>query len=205
MGFLGAPIMTDVRSLPTPETAALRHDRRAVVAWRLPRFALLAAIALAVVGCAGELSDAVVEQVGEPDLRLDVRQDRVGPVRSRISLMLTNAGTVDVLVIVSAWVDSAVGTERSQGPTTRARIIDGDGREISGLAPSAKRLEWVAERVKAGATLQWEVALRCLTQADGNVAVEVRPTTVGSVQEAGFDPISGDVPVACGGSAGATP
>ncbi len=122
-----------------------------------------------------------------------------------MSITLTNAGTADVLALVSAQVDSAVGAERSTGPTTRARIIDRDGREISGLAPSAKQLDWVAERVKAGVTLQWEVALRCLAQADGSVAVEVRPTTVGSVREADFDPIRKDVSVACGGTRAATP
>ena len=197
--------MTAVRSSPTAGAVALRHDPRGAVAWLGPRLALLAVIALAVVGCAGEPSDAELDQVGEPDLRLDVQRDRIGPGRSRVSIALTNIGTSDVLALVSAQVDPAVGAERSRGPTTRARIVDGDGREISGLAPSAKQLEWVPERVKAGVTLEWEVALRCLGEADGGFAVEVRPTTVGSVQEAEFDPIRKDLSMACGGARDAAP
>ena len=170
-----------------------------------PALALLAVIALAVVGCAGEPSDAELDQVGEPDLRLDVQRDRhrTGPLAGvhradeHRDRRCSGAGFRPG--------GSGGGRGAQPGPTTRARIVDIDGREISGLAPSAKQLEWVPERVKAGVTLEWEVALRCLGEADGGFAVEVRPTTVGSVQEAEFDPIRKDLSMACGGARDAAP
>ena len=143
-------------------------------------------------GAAGELTPTP-----QPELRLTIDTRDVGPGRTDVAIEAGNVGSVDVLVVVSARLDANAGVDRNSGPTERATPSAADGTEIGGLTHAPKLLEWVPERLRSGSALTWSIAVRCLDENETSVVAEMRSTTVGSVREAEFEPISARLRFQC--------
>ena len=162
---------------------------------------LLAALVVSAVGllaACGDVADS--RETGPdpaPDVRLQADADDVGPSRTDVIITATNAGTAHVLAVLGADLEANVGADRNNGPTTRATVTDGKGREVSANVREPKTLTWVPERIRAGATLTWQIAVRCTDQNPTTVTARLEQTTVGSVRESDFEPLTERVTFSC--------
>jgi hypothetical protein len=156
-------------------------------------------VALAVLlGACGEPAGAPeATATAEPELSLTMEARDVGPRRIDVLIDAVNLGEVDVLVVLSARADAAAGVERTSGPTNRAVPTDDEGKEIASLSREPKSLEWAAERLRSGSALSWSIAVRCLDEHEAVIEAELRSTTVGSVREAHFEPVSTSLSFTC--------
>jgi len=132
-----------------------------------------------------------------PELRFEIQTEEIGPSRTDVILLVTNIGLTDVLVETSLTLPENAGSDRDYSPTTRAKITNAGGREVGGRAPEIKTLTWVPERLRAGVTLRWESALRCLVQEPVRVSARLTSVEVGNVREAHFDDLTKDAEVTC--------
>jgi hypothetical protein len=133
----------------------------------------------------------------EPELRLDIQTDDVGPSRTDVRVLMTNVGSEDVLVEASLTLPGNAGSARDSGPTRPAKIMNENGREVGGNTAEPRTMIWVPERLRAGTTLTWVVALRCLGRDAVEIGVRVRSVEVGGVSEAVFEEVVGDAQIKC--------
>ena len=132
-----------------------------------------------------------------PELRFEIQTEEVGPNRTNVILVLTNVGQTDVLVETTLTLPENAGSDRDYSPTTRAKITNEGGREVGASAREIKTLTWVPERLRAGVTLRWESALRCLVAEPVQVSARITSVEVGNVREAHFDDLTKDAEVVC--------
>ncbi len=162
---------------------------------------LLAALAVSALGLLAACGDAADAGAGgpapAPDIRLKADTDDVGPSRTDVVVTATNVGTADVLAVLEVDLEANVGADRNNGPTTRATVTDREGQEVSANVREPKTLSWVPERIRAGATLTWQIAVRCSDQLPTTVTSRLEQTTVGSVRESDFDPLTEQVTFTC--------
>lgn len=161
----------------------------------------LAALALLAVGLLALACDATAEPLATPtpapELKFEIQTEQVGPSRTNVILLATNIGQTDVLVETTLTLPENAGSDRDYSPTTRARITNEGGREIGASARETKTLTWVPERLRAGVTLRWESALRCLVEEPLRVSARITSVEVGNVREARFDDLTTDAEVTC--------
>jgi hypothetical protein len=132
-----------------------------------------------------------------PELQVDMQAEEIGPSRTDILLKVTNVGVVDVLLVPRLTLAANAGSDRDYGPTTRAEIRDIEGREIASTARAVKTMTWVPERLRAGVTLTWGVALRCFDAEPITVGALIKSVRVGGVSEAPFDDLTSSLAVTC--------
>lgn len=145
----------------------------------------------------GAIEQVEVPPSSEPELRLDIQTDDVGPSRTDVRVLMTNVGSEDVLVETSLTLSANAGSARDSAPTRPAKITNENGREVGGNAPERKTMLWVPERLRAGTTLTWIVAMRCLGRDAVDIGVRVRSVEVGGVSEAVFEDLVRDVQIKC--------
>ena len=162
---------------------------------------VLAALAVLVIGllaaCGGVADSGEAGPESAPDIRLQADADDVGPSRTDVIITATNAGTAHVLAVLDVDLEANVGADRNNGPTTRAIVTDREGREVSASVREPKTLTWVPERIRAGATLTWQIAVRCTDRNPTTVTARLEQTAVGSVRESDFEPITERVTFSC--------
>lgn len=151
---------------------------------------------LAAADCAGTV-EPLAAPTPAPELKFEIQTEEVGPSRTNVILLVTNIGLTDVLVETSLTLSENAGSDRDYSPTTRAKITNAGGREVGGRAPEIKTLTWVPERLRAGVTLRWESALRCLDQEPVRVSARLTSVEVGNVREAHFDDLTEDAEATC--------
>ena len=132
-----------------------------------------------------------------PELRFEIQTEVAGPSRTNVILQVTNIGQADVLIETTLTLPENAGSDRDYSPTTRAKITNEDGREIGASARESKTLTWVPERLRAGVTLRWESALRCLVHEPVRVSARITSVEVGNVREAHFDDLTKEAEVTC--------
>tara|TARA_Y100000588_G_scaffold355696_2_gene411200 strand:+ start:199 stop:756 length:558 start_codon:yes stop_codon:yes gene_type:complete len=162
-------------------------------------FSLAIAVVMGVWGlmaCSAS-NDIKREDSSPPQLKLGMQAKEIGPGRTDIVLTVTNVGLVDVLLAPTLTLPANAGSDRDYGPTTRANTVDGEGREIASTTRVIKAMTWVPERLRAGVTLTWGVALRCYDRQPITVGALVKSVQVGGVREAPFDELSRNLPVSC--------
>ena len=163
--------------------------------------AALTLLAMLLIGLTAVACDAAVEPLATPtpapELRLEIQTEQVGPNRTNVILVVTNIGLTDVLVETALTLPENAGSDRDYSPTTRATITNEGGREVGGSARETKTLTWVPERLRAGVTLRWESALRCLVQEPVRVSARLTSVEVGNVREAHFDDVTKEAEVTC--------
>ena len=161
----------------------------------------LAMLALLVGGLAALACDGSVEPLATPtpapELKFEIQTEEVGPNRTNVILLATNIGQTDVLLETSLTLPENAGSDRDYSPTTRAKITNEGGREVGGSARETKTLTWVPERLRAGVTLRWESALRCLVQEPVRVSARLTSVEVGNIREAHFDDVTTEAEVTC--------
>ena len=162
----------------------------------------LAALAFLLAGLAAADCAATVEQplptpTPAPELKFEIQTEVAGPSRTNVILLVTNIGLTDVLLQTSLTLPENAGSDRDYSPTTRAKITNDGGREIGASARETKTLTWVPERLRAGVTLRWESALRCLVEEPMRVSARITSVEVGNVREAHFDDLTTDAEVTC--------
>ena len=161
----------------------------------------LAALAFLLVGLAAADCAATVEPLATPtpapELKFEIQTEVAGPSRTNVILLVTNIGLTDVLLQTSLTLPENAGSDRDYSPTTRAKITNEGGREIGASARETKTLTWVPERLRAGVTLRWESALRCLVEEPMRVSARITSVEVGNVREAHFDDLTTDAEVTC--------
>lgn len=166
---------------------------------RLP--SALAGLLMLTVGLLAAACEAAAEPLATPtptpELRIEIQTEQVGPSRTNVILLATNVGKTDVLVETTLTLPGNAGSDRDYSPTTRARITNEGGREVGGRAPEVKTLTWVPERLRAGVTLRWESALRCLDEQPARVSARLTSVEVGNVREAHFDDLTRNAEVTC--------
>ena len=132
-----------------------------------------------------------------PELKLGMQAKEIGPSRTDVVLTVTNVGQVDVLLVPRLTLPANAGSDRDYGPTTRANTVDAGGGEIAPTARVVKTMTWVPERLRAGVTLTWAVALRCYDRQPMTVGALVKSVQVGGVREAPFDDLITNISVTC--------
>ena len=142
-------------------------------------------------------TDMKQEDFSRPELKLGMQPKEVGPSRTDIVLTVTNVGLVDVLLAPRLTLPANAGADRDSGPTTRAATVDAEGREIAPTARVPKTMTWVPERLRAGVTLTWRVALRCYDRQPMTVGALVKSVQVGGVREAPFEDLTTNLSVTC--------
>ncbi len=152
--------------------------------------------ALAAADCNGT-AEPLATPTPAPELKFEIQTEEVGPSRTNVILLATNLGQTDVLVESSLTIAENAGSDRDYSPTTRAKITNEGGREVGGRARETKTLTWVPERLRAGVTLRWESALRCLAEEPVRVSARITSVEVGNVREAHFDDLTADAEVTC--------
>ena len=161
----------------------------------------MAAVALLAVALAAMTCDGTVEPLAAPtptpELKFEIQTEEVGPSRTNVILLVTNIGLTDVLVEASLNLPESAGSDRDYSPTTRAKVTNEGGREVGASARESKTLTWVPERLRAGVTLRWESALRCLVDEPMRVSAKLTSVEVGNVKEAHFDDVLQDAEVTC--------
>ena len=161
----------------------------------------LATLALIAVGLVGLACNGNVEPLATPtpapELRFEIETEEVGPSRTNVILVVTNVGQTDVLIEATLTLPANAGSDRDYSPTTRAKITNEGGREVGGSARETKTLTWVPERLRAGVTMRWESALRCLVEESMRVSARLTSVEVGNVREAHFDDVTKDAEVTC--------
>ncbi|MDE2902185.1 MAG: hypothetical protein OXP73_04065 [Chloroflexota bacterium] len=166
--------------------------------WLRPATAGLLTLAVGLVAAACEATaEPLATPTPAPELRFEIQTEEIGPSRTDVILLVTNIGLTDVLVETSLTLPENAGSDRDYSPTTRAKITNAGGREVGGRAPEIKTLTWVPERLRAGVTLRWESALRCLVQEPVRVSARLTSVEVGNVREAHFDDMTKDAEVTC--------
>lgn len=163
-----------------------------------PVVALLAILlmALAAADCAAT-AEPLATPTPAPELKFEIETEEAGPSRTNVILVVTNIGLTDVLLETSLTLPENAGSDRDYSPTTRAKITNAGGREVGGRAPEVKTLTWVPERLRAGVTLRWESALRCLVHEPIRVSARITSVEVGNVSEAHFDDLTKEAEVTC--------
>lgn len=161
--------------------------------WILPMLALV----LVLGGCDEAPRRAEQTPVGTPDLRLRLDSEQIGPSRTDVIITAVNVGTADVLIVIAAEIPANAGADRTRGPTGNPKVIGPAGSEVGGGADVPKVFEWEPERLRAGANLRWEIALRCNDLQPVKVVARMTSTTVGSVVESPFDPMTMEREVTC--------
>ena len=146
--------------------------------------------------CSGP-DDLKQEGSPPPELKLDMHAKEIGPGRTDVVLTVTNVGLVDVLLTPRLTLPANAGSDRDYGPTTRASTVDAEGREIARSSRVVKTMTWVPERLRAGVTLTWGVALRCFDRQPMTVAALIKSVQVGGVREAPFDDLVTNLSVTC--------
>ena len=168
--------------------------------WRRLRSAV-AALALLAVGLGGLDCNGSVEPLATPtpapELKFEIQTEEAGPSRTNVILLVTNIGLTDVLIETSLTLPENAGSDRDYSPTTRAKITNDGGREVGGRARETKTLTWVPERVRAGVTMRWESALRCLVDEPTRVSARITSVAVGNVREAHFEDLTTEAEVTC--------
>ena len=161
----------------------------------------VAALVILLMGMAAMTCDETIEPLATPtpapELKFEIQTEEVGPSRTNVILLATNIGQTDVLVEASLTLAENAGSDRDYSPTTRAKITNEGGREVGGRARETKTLTWVPERLRAGVTLRWESALRCLVDEPVRVSSRLTSVEVGNVSEAYFDDLTKDAEVTC--------
>lgn len=161
----------------------------------------LAGMLILAVGLVAAACESAVEPLATPtptpELRFEIQTEEVGPSRTNVVLVVTNIGQSDVLVEASLTLPESAGSDRDYSPTTRAKITNEGGREVGGRTPETKTLTWVPERLRAGVTLRWESALRCLIEETLRVSARLTSVEVGNVREAHFEDLTRDAEVTC--------
>lgn len=161
----------------------------------------VALLAILLMGLAAADCAAAVEPLATPtpapELKFEIQTEQVGPSRTNVVLVATNIGLTDVLVETSLTLPENAGSDRDYSPTTRAKITNEGGRETGGRAREIKTLTWVPERLRAGVTLRWESALRCLVHEPVRVSARITSVEVGNVREAHFDDLTKEAEVTC--------
>jgi len=152
-------------------------------------------LCLSVAGSASEEQEQGVPP--RPDLQVAMQAVKIGPSRTDILLKVTNVGVVDVLLAPRLTLPANAGSDRDYGPTTRAETVDVEGREIASTARVVKTMAWVPERLRAGVTLTWGVALRCFDGEPMTVGALIKSVQVGGVREAPFDDLVSSLSVTC--------
>ena len=166
--------------------------------WLRPATVGLLTLAVGLVAAACEATaEPLATPTPAPELRFEIQTEEIGPSRTDVILLVTNIGLTDVLVETSLTLPENAGSDRDYSPTTRAKITNVGGREVGGRAPEIKTLTWVPERLRAGVTLRWESALRCLVQEPVRVSARLTSVEVGNVREAHFDDLTKDAEVTC--------
>ena len=158
--------------------------------------ALILSMALAAITCDGTV-EPLATPTPAPELKFEIQTEEVGPSRTNVILLATNIGQTDVLVETSLTLAENAGSDRDYSPTTRAKITNDGGREVGGGAREVKTLTWVPERLRAGITLRWESALRCLVDEPMRVSARITSVEVGNVREAYFDDQTKEAEVTC--------
>ena len=169
------------------------HPRRLAPAVALMAILLMA---LAAADCAAT-AEPLATPTPAPELKFEIQTEQIGPSRTDVILLATNIGQTDVLVETSLNLPENAGSDRDYSPTTRAKVTNEGGREVGGRAPEAKTLTWVPERLRAGVTLRWESALRCLVDEPVQVSAMITSVEVGNVREAHFDDLAKNAEVTC--------
>lgn len=161
----------------------------------------LTALVLLVVGLTSLACNGNVEPLATPtpapELTFEIQTKEVGPSRTDVILLVTNVGLTDVLIETALTLPENAGSDRDYSPTTRAKITNQGGREIGASARETKTLTWVPERLRAGVTLRWESAMRCLVEEPVRVSARLTSVEVGNVREAHFDDIAKEAVVTC--------
>ena len=161
----------------------------------------LATLTLLVVGLAALACNGSVEPLATPtpvpELKFEIQTEEVGPSRTNVILLVTNIGLTDVLIEATLTLPESAGSDRDYSPTTRAKITNERGREVGGSARDTKTLTWVPERLRAGVTMRWESALRCLVEEPMRVFARLTSVEVGNVREAHFDDVTKEAEVTC--------
>lgn len=166
--------------------------------WLRPATAGLLTLAVGLVAAACEAAaEPLATPTPAPEIRFELQTEEVGPSRTNVILLVTNIGLTDVLVETSLTLPENAGSDRDYSPTTRAKVTNAGGREVGGRAPEVKTLTWVPERLRAGVTLRWESALRCLVQEPMRVSARLTSVEVGNVREAHFEDLTKDAEVTC--------
>ena len=171
-------------------------DLSPTMPWPKAGFALLPLAWVLLLAC-GSIEHVAVQRVSEPELRLDIQTDDVGPSRTDLRVVLTNVGLEDVLVETSLTLSANAGSARDSSPTRPAKITNENGREVGGNASEPKTMVWMPERLRAGTTLTWVVAVRCLGRDAVDIGVRARSVEVGGVSEAPFEDLVRDVQIKC--------
>ncbi len=151
---------------------------------------------LAAADCAGTM-EPLATPTPAPELKFEIQTEQVGPSRTNVILLVTNIGLTDVLIETTLTLPENAGSDRDYSPTTRAKITNESGREIGASARETKTLTWVPERLRAGVTLRWESALRCLVEEPVRVSARITSVEVGNVREAHFDDLTQESDVTC--------
>ena len=156
----------------------------------------LLVVGLAALACSGSM-ETLATPTPTPELKFEIETEEVGPSRTNVILIVTNIGLTDVLLETSLTLPESAGSDRDYSPTTRATITNEGGREVGGRARESKTLTWVPERLRAGVTLRWESALRCLVEEPMRVSARLTSVEVGNVREAHFDDLTNEAEVTC--------